>query len=163
MKHTEQKIFFFLDIFFVGLYIASFVWTLIDYRMVSFWVPSVFAFMGFALIYSKILKGFSFVEKGLYWISQNVTVPRTKYNHTFWGLFFLFLATMSLFFPPKQGHQIKGEELLVWDRCMKDPSVWMWMTFILILNFVIGFYAYMKQKKNRKPRKTKAENQRVSH
>jgi uncharacterized membrane protein len=112
--------------------------------MGRFYVRGVFTFLGFALLYSKRLKDFSSIEKGLYWTSQNVTVPRTKYNHIFGGLFFLLLALLSFAFPPKP-EKIEDTKLL-WDSLIRDPSFWMVIIIVLILNFGIGFYMSRKGK-----------------
>ena len=145
MKNIGRKTYFFLDIFFVCLFLAIFIWTLIDYRMITGYVRVVFTFLGFAFIYSKSLKDFSFIASALYWVSQNVTVPRTKYNHIFGGFFLLLVALLSFVFPPKL-EKIENSKLL-WNSLIKDPSFWMVIIVILVLNFGIGFYVSKKKKK----------------
>jgi hypothetical protein len=145
MKNIEQKAHFFLDIFFICLFLTFFIWTLVDYRMVSVYVRGIFVFLGFAFIYSKGLKDFSFIEKALYWVSQNVTVPRTKYNHIFGGLFLLLLAILSFLFPP--GHGSNENAKLLWGSLIRDPSFWMSVIILLVFNLLVGFYMFKNKAK----------------
>ena len=140
MKETHL----FLDIFFICLFLTIFIWTLINYRIVTVYVRGVFVFLGFAFIYSRRLKDSSLIERALYWVSQNVTVPRTKYNHIFGGLFLLLVALLSFVFPPRP-EKIENNKLL-WDSLIRDPSFWMAIMIVLILNFGIGLYMSRKGK-----------------
>jgi hypothetical protein len=94
--------------------------------------------LGLAFIYSKELKDISIIERTLYWISQNVTVPRTRYNHILDGLFFLMVGMLSFLLPP--GREENEASRLLWTSLKKDPSFWMSMLFILIFNLLIGVY-----------------------
>ena len=145
MRNIGRKTYFFLDIFFICLFLTIFIWTLIDYRIITVYERGIFVFLGFAFIYSKRLKDFSFIERALYWVSQNVTVPRTKYNHIFGGLFLLLVALLSFVFPPR-AEKIEDTKLLS-DSLIRDPSFWMVIIIVLILNFGIGFYRSKKKAK----------------
>lgn len=144
MKNVMKETYFFLDIFLICLFLTIFIWTLIDYRIVTVYVRGIFVFLSFAFIYSKRLKDFSLIERALYWVSQNVTVPRTKYNHIFGGLFLLLVALLSFVFPPRL--EKIGNTKLLWDSLIRDPSFWMMIIIVLILNFGIGFYMSRKGK-----------------
>ena len=144
MKNVMKETYFFLEIFFICLFLTIFIWTLIDYRIITVYVRGIFVFLGFAFIYSKRLKDFSLIERALYWVSQNVTVPRTKYNHIFGGLFLLLVALLSFVFPPRLDKI--GNTKLLWDSLIRDPSFWMVIIIVLILNFGIGFYMSRKRK-----------------
>ena len=145
MKTINGKSYRFLDMFFICLFLAIFIWTLIDYRMVTVYIRGIFTFLGFAFIYSKTLKDVSLIEKSLYWVSQNVTVPRTKYNHMFGGAFLLLIALLS-FVSPTRLEKIE-ETHLMGRSLIRDPSFWMVIMIVLILNFGIGFYMSRKRPK----------------
>jgi hypothetical protein len=147
MKEIGKKAYFFFDILFICLFLTVFIWTLVDYRMVSFYVSGIFVFLGFSLIYSKSLKDFSLIGKALYWTSQNVMVPRTRYNHIFGGLFFLLVAILSFLFPP--GHEENETGKLLWSSLKKDPSFWISVIFALSFNLMVGLYMFKRKKKKR--------------
>lgn len=148
MRNIGRRSYHFLDIFFICLFLTILIWALVDYGMVPLYVRGICIFLGFAFIYSRALKDFSFIEKALYWVSQNVTVPRTTYNHIIGGLFFLLFAILSFLFPPKD--VAKGNFALLWSSLIRDPSFWMSLVIALIFNLGVGFYM-SKEKANRNP------------
>ncbi len=144
MESNGKKTYLFFDIFFICFFVIIFVWALVDYRMLPFYVRGIFILLGFALIYSRALNDVSIVERALYWISQNVMVPRTKYNHIFGGLFFLLIGILSFLFPPS--HERDESFRLVWGSLIKDPSFWILVMLCLIFNLLSGFYMSKKSR-----------------
>jgi hypothetical protein len=145
MKEIGKKTYSFFDIFFICLFLMLFIWTLVDYEMISFYVRGFFVVLGFSIIYSKSLKEFSLIGKALYWISQNVMVLRTRYNHIFGGLIFLLVAISSFLFPP--AHERSMSSKVLWSSLKKDPSFWISVIFAFGFNLMIGLYIFRKRKK----------------
>jgi len=143
MKKNQKTTYLFCDVLLVCLFVAIFVVAFVNYTMVPTHVRATCFFLGLALIYSKALEKFSLIEKALYWVSQNVMVPRTKYNHILGGVFFLLIGILSFLFSP--GHRKTVESELLWRSLRTDLSFWILITLILLLNLIIGFYRYKKK------------------
>lgn len=119
----------------------------ISFEMKYILTPFFFSFLGILFSLSNKFKAFSYIERGLYWVSQNVMIPRTKYNHLLIGMFMFIIATGSALFTDVT--DIEDNKLL-WDELSKDPFFWISIFVILGFNLLIGFYRFKKLKKDKR-------------
>jgi hypothetical protein len=132
----------FLDILYILIVLFLIFLSIFESGTVYFGAPIVLALIGFALVWSNRLKKISLVEKVLYWVSVNIFVPKTSYNHLIWGLFLILVAFLTGILGPQ--HQLGPGELAS-DRpgtspypswWYKDPIFWI----ILLLIVAFGLY-----------------------
>ena len=145
-----KSIITFFDFFSVLLFLILIIWSSIDNSTIPIFTFVFAIYFGFAILYSNKFKDISYIEKMLYWISQNVIRPRTNYNYILFGLFMIMMGIGSLFI--LVNGNLENDELL-WDSLRKDVIFWISITLILIFNFLIGLYTYTYKKRKLKKRK----------
>lgn len=100
--------------------------------------------LGSAFTYSKMLRDESYVAKGLYWFSQNVIVPRTKYNYLVTGLVLVLIGFLSIFIPSSRTADTSE---ILWKSLVGAPAFWFLLLAVCVFNGIVGIYRYRSYKR----------------
>ncbi len=137
MKKPIESILFLWDIFYFLFFLVFLIRAFTNYNAARLYTPIFCIALGLAFLCSTKLKDSSKLEKGLYWFTQNVMWPRTKDNHIFAGLFLLLIGLLSLLVPDTRA---MGDGGILWNALRKDPTFWISLVSIIILNLLIVLY-----------------------
>jgi hypothetical protein len=142
-KRYSEAIWF--DISFVLFIFALFLWSFKESRANS-QIASIFlVLVGSAFLYCKRYKEVSYVERGLFWVSDNVPIGRFRSNHIFIGLFMIAMG-FAFALLPASNRDMEREELL-WRHLRGSLAFWISMIVVLLLNLMVGLYNYYRKHK----------------
>jgi hypothetical protein len=147
MKEHANRAYVLLDVSCVSLFCLLLLWAFVNTATVPILTPIFFILLGVVTLFSKKLKDDLFVARTFYWVSQNVTVPRTSINHLFGGIFFLIVGFLSLLGAGEKG--LRDYTRLL-PTLAKDPIFWFSIVAVIALNLLIGLYFYRYNRKRNK-------------
>lgn len=130
------------DISFVVAITVSVVLSLIHFGVIKILTPALFMLLGSAFLYCKRYKEVSYVERGLFWFSDNVPTMRLESNHILIGLFMIAVGFASAILPSNRG----PDDEVLWHKLRGSPLFWLSVMMVLFLNIGIGLYNHQKRK-----------------
>ena len=148
MKKIYQTRWVIFDTLFVILFLTAIIWASIDYTLVTVLNPVVIIILGCTFGYSSMFKDDSYIATGFYWFSQNLLLPRTKYNYLAAGFILILMGILSAL-TQKNGETIAANEAL-WGVLVKSPSFWIAIVVVIVFNGLVGVYNYRLRNRQNK-------------
>jgi len=134
-----------VDVLLISIIVGLMVWQImyIGYAFIS---SLAMILVGVLLLLSKKLKDRLYTSRALYWISTNVSRPRSEINHIVWGIIMIIIGTIVAF----ASYDMKNKFLF--SRSIRDRSLWVLVFSALLVNIAIGFYTARKKRRSEAPK-----------
>jgi hypothetical protein len=129
-----------LDITIICLFIILFLFGGVDEKK-SLFGSLFFASVGLFFLTSEKMKSKLYLSRVLAWIAENVFKPKTRLNHIFSGLLFIFIGFCMIVSEP-----ITSSEKELFDAIESTPEYWITFILILLFNLLVGVYTARKEK-----------------
>lgn len=107
------------------------------------WISTIpLTLFGLCLLTSNSLRNKLAISRLSYWISLNIFMPKTRYNHTIWGTFIIIVGFLTAISSKKEF------ETELTSRFIHDIGFWRPLLLVVIFFVIVGLYSAQKTSKN---------------